>query len=127
LANAIVGNASTNRLDGQGGRDTLTGGAGRDTFAFTTAPDIDTITDFVSGIDRIELSSAIFSALDPGVLSAAAFVQATAAAMADQHILYNKTTGVVFYDADGNGAGSPIAFARLTPGQTLKAGDFTVV
>jgi Ca2+-binding RTX toxin-like protein len=74
LANAITGNAGDNYirggagadfLSGLGGNDTLigdsgidrlTGGAGSDTFVFTdTDQSRDTITDFVSGTDKIDL------------------------------------------------------------------------
>jgi len=129
LANTIVGNSGANRLDGRAGNDTLTGAAGNDIYAFTTAlgaTNVDTITGFVSGADRIELSKSIFSALDPGVLAATAFVQAAAASTVNQHIIYNSTTGLVFYDADGSGAGAAVAFAQLTPSQALAASDFRV-
>jgi Ca2+-binding RTX toxin-like protein len=128
-ANLLDGLAGNDRLDGKAGADKLKGGAGTDTFAFTTAlgaSNVDTIADFVSGTDRIELAQSIFSALDPGTLSAAAFVQAAAATAADQHIIYNSTTGTVSYDADGKGGAAAVAFARLTPGQTLAASDFLV-
>lgn len=130
LANVLVGNGGANRLDGLAGKDTLTGGAGKDIFVFSTAPgagNVDTIIDFVSGTDRIELSRSIFSALGPGTLSAAAFIQAAAATSADQRVVYNSTTGVVSYDADGKGGGAAVAFAQLTPGQALAASDFVVV
>lgn len=129
-ANLLEVLAGDDRLDGMAGKDRLVGGAGGDTFAFTTAlgaSNVDTIADLVSGTDRIELKQSIFSALDPGALAAAAFVQAAAATNAQQHIIYNSTTGVVSYDADGKGGSAAIAFARLTPGQALAASDFVVV
>ena len=131
LANTIVGNAGNNVLDGKVGNDTLTGGAGTDTYAFTTAlnalSNVDTLVGFVSGSDRISLSKSVFSALSAGTLSSAAFVQGVAATTSSQHIIYNATTGVVSYDADGNGAGAAVAFAKVTPGQALVAGDFKIV
>ena len=131
LANAIVGNAGNNILDGKAGNDTLTGGAGNDTFAFSTAlnrlTNVDTLVGFVSGADRIALSQSVFSALSLGTLAPAVFMQAAAATTSSQHILYNAATGVVSYDADGNGAGAAVAFAKLAPGQALAAGDFRVV
>ena len=60
-------------------------------------------------------------------MAATAFVQAAAATNADQHIIYNSTTGVLSYDADGKGGSAAIAFAQLTKGQALAASDFLVV
>ena len=62
LNNTITGNASANHITGGLGQDTLTGGGGADTFVFTGLPDSatakpDTITDFVSGQDLIDLSA----------------------------------------------------------------------
>ena len=128
--NYIIGGTGSDTLAGAGGNDRLKGGTGADTFAFTTAlgaSSFDTIVDFVSGADHIELAQSVFNALDPGALSTTAFAQAMAATTADQHILYNRTTGVVSYDADGNGSVAAVSFAMLTPGQALTAGDFKVV
>jgi trimeric autotransporter adhesin len=130
LANTLVGGAGNDILDGSAGSDTLRGGLGGDAFAFRTRlgkANVDMLADFVSGTDRIELARSIFTALDPGALSLAAFVHGAAATSADQRILYNAAAGVISYDADGNGGTSPVAFAVLNPGQTLTAGDFRVV
>ena len=57
LANTIVGNAGDNTLDGGTGADTLIGGAGGDTFAFSPGFGDDTLSDFTSGVDKIDLSA----------------------------------------------------------------------
>jgi serralysin len=69
-ANALVGLSGNDTLDGRGGNDvltggagadTMTGGAGADTFVFAAVADSrnnggrDTITDFISKLDRIDL------------------------------------------------------------------------
>jgi Ca2+-binding RTX toxin-like protein len=72
---------------GDRGSDTMTGGAGADTFAFTTTPDGDTVTDFVSGTDSIALRSGagynlnsfqtVATAADAGGLSGLVYIQST--------------------------------------------------
>ena len=55
----VTGSAFADIIAGGAGADTLTGGAGADTFVFITATDsvvgsFDSITDFVSGTDKIQ-------------------------------------------------------------------------
>lgn len=46
---------------------------------------------------------------------------------ADDRIIYNTVNDNVMYDADGNGAGAAVTFARVTAGLTLTEADFKVV
>ena len=57
--NAIAGtgNGLDNHITGNSAANTLTGGGGADSFIFTGAPGNDTIADFVSGTDTIDLSA----------------------------------------------------------------------
>ena len=57
VAQSIYGNAGANVLNGGGGNDYLVGGAGNDRFVFTGLPGNDTIADFASGSDKIDLSA----------------------------------------------------------------------
>jgi Ca2+-binding RTX toxin-like protein len=133
LANGLLGNNGANVLDGKGGADTLLGFAGADTFQFTTAigtgtGNVDLIADFVSGTDKIALDDAIFTAIGaPGALAAGAFVTGTAAADANDRIIYNAANGQLFYDADGNGAGAAVLFATLQNHPSIAASDFMVI
>ena len=56
-ADKLFGQAGNDRLIGGGGRDSLTGGAGSDVFVFTDHGSGDTITDFQTGVDHIDLSA----------------------------------------------------------------------
>ena len=125
--NTIVGNAGANTIDGNLGDDILTGGADIDKFRFSTSlsGNVDTITDFVHDTDQILLSDAIFSKLSAGNLAAGNFA-INAASDANDYIVYNTTTGVLRYDADGNGAGVAVAFAKLDGVPGLTQSDFLI-
>lgn len=128
-ANVIYGRGGADLIDGKLGADTLTGGAEADVFGFSTAlgPDnVDVITDFTSGADSFLLSQAIFASLDRGVVGADAFTVGTAATTADQHLIYDQTSGSLSYDSDGVGGAAQVEFARVTPNLALAAGDFKV-
>lgn len=132
----LIGGAGADYLDGGNdddllvggsGNDLLIGGSGADTFRFDTAlgsSNVDTITDFASGSDVIALNRSVYGALDAGVLAAAAFETGTAATTAETRIVYDPATGSIYYDADGNGAGSMVLFAVLSPGAALSASNF---
>jgi Ca2+-binding RTX toxin-like protein len=55
LADFLVGGAGNDTLNGREGNDTHLGGGGSDTFVFTGTPGNDSIGDFVSGADKIDL------------------------------------------------------------------------
>ena len=130
FANEITGSGGSNLIDGGLGADLLMGGAGGDAFRFSTAlggGNIDALPDFQVGTDKIYLDHAIFGALSAGSSTSAAFRAGTTAADADDRIIYDPTTGKLYYDADGNGAGAAVQFAVLHEGFNLTAGDFYVV
>jgi serralysin len=125
----VNGGDGDDLINGGAGTDMLIGGIGSDRFVFDAAlgpSNVDTIADYQLGQDRIELSSSIFNALSAGSLSASAFANGTAATTAAQHIIYDQTTGNLFYDADGNGAGAAVQFATLTNKPVLTTADFLI-
>jgi Ca2+-binding RTX toxin-like protein len=132
--NLIQGGAGNDSIRGHKGNDTLAGNSGKDIFVFNTAlsawDNTDTITDFSRADDTIHLEKAIFTALtSTGALAPAAF-RATPtglAADADDRIIYDTDSGDLFYDADGNGAGSAIRFATLIGLPIIASTDFQVV
>jgi uncharacterized delta-60 repeat protein len=120
--NILVGTAFNDTLSGGKGSDLLTGGGGADAFVFNFAPNAssnkDTITDFTSGTDVLQLSKAIYTAVTgaPGGLTTEQFWAAAGATVghdADDRIIYNTTTGALYYDADGNGGGASVQIALL--------------
>jgi serralysin len=126
----VSGNAGANRIDGGGGADNLEGLGGVDLFLFTTAlggGNIDTILDYQAGLENIYLDDAVFTGLAPGALSAGAFRTGTTAQDADDRILYDTTTGALYFDSDGVGGNAAVQFAIVTGAPTLSALDFTVI
>jgi Ca2+-binding RTX toxin-like protein len=122
----LDGGKGNDTLDGGKGYDKLFGGAGRDHFKFAKA-DGDQIEDFVQGVDKIDLVKKGFSALGSSV-TADEFVQREdgIAQTKDQHLIYNSGFGVLYYDADGNGAAAPVAIAYFDV-ETLTFEDFRIV
>jgi Ca2+-binding RTX toxin-like protein len=147
LSNTLTGNTGANTLNGGDGNDflygglgndTLTGGAGADHFVFNTTLNAttnkDTITDFVSGTDKIDLENAVMTALGSttGTLSVNQFWQGAGVVKghdADDRIVYNTTSGALYYDADGSGntAAIQIAMMGLSIYPTINYQDFLIV
>lgn len=86
---------------------------------------IDTITDFNPYDDTIDLGFA-FASLTKGGLRANEFRIGTKALDWNDYIIYNKTTGALYYDPDGNGSAPQIQFAKLAPNLKMTHGDFFV-
>jgi Ca2+-binding RTX toxin-like protein len=89
------------------------------------------IADFKPGTDRIVLDDAVFKALGSR-LSPGAFYSkagATKAHDADDRIIYDRASGRLFYDDDGNRSGghAPVHFATLGSKLTLDVDDFVIV
>jgi Ca2+-binding RTX toxin-like protein len=127
----LEGAAGNDVLIGGAGNDSLKGGTGLDAFQFDTALNAstnrDTISDFVVADDTIWLDDAVFAA-PTGVLAADLFKNlALGAVDADDRIVYDGTTGAVYYDADGSGAGASVQFAVLTGNPAITELDFVVV
>lgn len=128
----LLGDTGNDTLYGGIGNDVLAGGSGQDRFVFDTAlngsSNVDSITDFVAADDTIMLENAIFTRLaTAGTLNAANFRIGSAAADADDYIIYNDKTGELFYDADGSGAGAAVKIAVLAGTPVLSYADFVVI
>ena len=125
LNNILTGNAGNNTLNGGAGNDTMIGGLGADVFVFNSLgiSNIDNINDFTSSQDKIQLTGEAFSALSGGIYTDM-FALAASAQDANDYLIYNKATGDLYYDADGNGAGAQQLFTNLKPNKTLAQSDF---
>ncbi|MFT5132934.1 MAG: Ca2+-binding RTX toxin-like protein [Gammaproteobacteria bacterium] len=140
----LIGNSGDDDLRGGSGRDTLNGGSGsdklngatgKDTFVFDTnleASNIDTIVNWNAADDVIALDDDIFTLLTStaGNLLSASEFKANSSGIADEaddRIIYNSTTGDLFYDADGVGGVERIQFAQITDASLIDADSFLVI
>jgi Ca2+-binding RTX toxin-like protein len=130
LAQEVYGNNGANTLNGGAGGDYLVGFGGADSFAFTTAlgsGNVDFLADFNAADDVILLENAVFTGLAGGALPASAFGTGPAGRNNEDLIFYDRATGQIFFDADGNGAGAQVLFATVNAGTVLTASDFMVI
>lgn len=118
-ADTLTGGAGNDTLIGGADLDTLTGGAGADTFvlASSSAADAKTITDFVSGTDKVRLSDAVFTLTGAAgaTLAAADYAEfANAAALTGgsltattdaQKIIVLLDSGSIYFNSNGATAG----------------------
>jgi len=128
----LNGGAGNDVLAGGIGNDTLTGGAGSDVFVFNTAvgTDFDTITDFLSGTDKVQLSKATFTALGAinSVIASNQWLEAAnhTATSATQRVIHDTVDGGLYYDADGNGTAAAVKIAVIGAGHLLNT-DINVI
>jgi Ca2+-binding RTX toxin-like protein len=139
LSNVLSTGQGNDTINGGLGTDILTGGAGNDRFVFNTklgTTNIDTITDFGDGLDKIALGKSIFSALKKGI-TADNLVTGTSAELQahtfdkNDFLIYNTETQVLHYDADGSGKAAALTVANvdvdLVGISNLSYTDFVIV
>lgn len=150
--NTFIGTTKADTFISNGGHDVLTGSEGKDTFQFgkihqmtansggtayediatsITSADSDTITDFVSGTDKISLDNDFFAAFTAiGKISEANLVQGAngGTLTATSFLSFDADTGNLSYDADGSGTASvAIIVATLTGVSSLSLNDFVII
>jgi Ca2+-binding RTX toxin-like protein len=144
-ANVLIGNDAANKLNGGYGMDTLSGGLGndvlngsfgKDTLTGDDGKDIfrlsnfsmDSITDFVVADDTIQLENAVFTKLGAvGTLNASKFIIGTAAVDNNDCLIYDSSSGALWYDANGSLTGGAVQIAVLGTGLALTNADFVVI
>lgn len=134
---AIAGGSGNDTLAGGLGNDVLTGGLGNDFFRFDTLPSSSTnrdrIADYNVSADTIQLENGVFTRLGTGTgaMNSAFFksIATGGATDANDYIVYNHTTGVLYYDANGstNGLADAVQLAVLAPNLALTAADFMLI
>lgn len=147
----LIGNVGNDDLRGDAGNDTLLGGAGNDNLIGGTGVDnltggegsdlfylnnynqfgninvngVDTITDFVSGVDNIAISCNYLS--DSSFADQLVQGAGAVALDANDRFIFDSSTGILNYDSDGSGANEAVQFAILQGVTQLSADDFFVM
>jgi len=123
----IDGGSGDDTIEGRLGKDTLAGGAGSDTFLFdfnldTKNSDADVIADFAPGVDSITL----FIGESDRELKLSEFKSGAglnAAKTEDQRVIYDTSTGKLYYDADGRGGEACVLVVTLVGKPNIKYSD----
>ncbi len=127
----LKGGGGDDRLSGSADADRLSGGAGADVFVLPDkSASADTVIDFFSSLDSIEISAASFGAgLQTGALAGARFrVNGTGqAGDGNDRFILNIITGELFFDSDGSAAGGARLIATFAGGTGPTASDFEIV
>ncbi|WP_156481709.1 choice-of-anchor I family protein [Anabaena sp. 4-3] len=146
LNNRIIGNNASNTLVGLDGDDYLAGGTGNDTLIGGDGNDtlvggrdadrfdltgvllggFDTIVDFRTSEDIVQLSANELQ-LTAGSLDSSLFVLGTSATTETHRLIYNRTTGELFFDTDGSGSTESVKIALFSNRAALTAASFDVV
>ncbi|WP_319004800.1 calcium-binding protein [Microvirga lenta] len=134
----LDGGAGNDKLYGKEGKDFLVGGSGRDIFVFDTRPNkrtnLDTVDDFNVRDDSIYLENKYFKKLGkkgseskPAKLKRDFFKVGTKALDKNDHLVYNKKKGILYYDADGSGRSKAVEIAKLDKNLKMSYKDFFVI
>lgn len=146
----LYGNGAANTLKGSGGKDslhahsgddvliggsgsdTLSGGSGSDVFVFNAKPskttNLDRISDFDVRQDAIHLENSVFKKIGKaGTLKSKYFEVGAKARDKDDYLIYNKSKGILSYDADGSGQRKAVEIAVLSNKAKLSVADIFVI
>lgn len=131
----LLGGNGNDWLQGGTWSDTLTGGAGADSFVWAEAGSnqVDRVTDFAPGLDELLFENATLTALGeegawaPGDERFHSAPGATSGHDADDRLVYNNSTGSLYYDPDGSGSAAAQIVAVFQGAPAITASDITVI
>jgi len=144
----LKGGSGQNRLSGGDGNDNLQGGMGSDVLmggrgqdriktgegydnvVFDARPGtgVDEIMDFNPYADKISMKRSEFTKLGPiGQLQSDAFTLGTKAADASDRLIYDRGTGLLYYDPDGTGSQAKVLVAEFVGSIDLSHNAFWVI
>jgi Ca2+-binding RTX toxin-like protein len=132
---AINGGAGNDMLIGSAGDDRLTGGSGADAFIFDFSNEgLDTITDFTSKSDYLQISASGFGG---GLVAGTAATLVTTADIDDAffsgdsgYFIFDNAgddAGTVYWDGNGGNGEDAVAFVKLASGVSPLPTDIHLV
>jgi Ca2+-binding RTX toxin-like protein len=123
----LYGTSGNDILNGNGGRDVLWGHSGNDTFVFDTASEAngDTISDFVHGTDRINLSGIDASTRASGN-QAFKFIDTQGFHKVAGELKAYQSSGNTYLAGDVNGDGVADFTIKALGAHTFAASDFVL-
>jgi Ca2+-binding RTX toxin-like protein len=135
LGDSLSGGAGADVVRASFGGDTLTGGAGNDNFQYDIDPFVSgsaMVTDFHSAADHIRLDNDVMAVGATGTFSSSdarfyAAAGATGGHDASDRVVYDTTTGNLYYDPDGSGSDSAVLIFQLQGHPALVATDIRVI
>jgi beta-glucanase (GH16 family) len=129
LDDTIYGRGGNDLIHGRGGNDTLIGGGGADAFIFDKAPragNMDKIVHFARN-DEIRLENSVFKALKSTGHPSASIFQLDWSDDANDYLWYQRSSGTLYYDPDGNGRVYPIPAITLANKPVLTRADILII
>jgi Ca2+-binding RTX toxin-like protein len=143
VTTVVTGTDNADTLKGGFGNDTITGGGGNDTITlqggqsvviFNSLSGSDTVTDYQTAQDAIQIDNAVFTAAgSDGALGTGVFVAASdhsAAKTTASRFVFDTDDGKLYYDADGSAGGAEVLVATFSANissDPLTAGEFTII
>ena len=128
----LYGEGGDDTLNGGDGNDYMVGGAGSDIFEIdirnSTGSGFSRIGDFTADEDKLLLHTEAGSSLLGLTQFDTNFIASSAGVALDENdfLIYNTSSGSLFYDADGSGQGAAVEIASLINKAELKSTDFIV-
>lgn len=117
---SLLGGNGNDILQGNNGLDRLTGGSGRDRFRFSSNNEgRDTIVDFEVGTDLIQISRSGFNLSFSTRIPQESFVLGSKPLDANDFFMYDKASGELIFDSNGNASGGRKVIASLGSGVDL--------
>src|SRR2546428_4087755 len=131
----ISGNGGVDWVEGGAGNDEVRGGPGQDSIAFHEyqAQNADLLTDFDAGWDNLQFDARGFYGIgptgrfapgDPRFYSAPG---ATQGHDADDRLVYDTSTGNLYFDPDGSGGSISYIFCPISSGPPPSSTESLVV
>ena len=131
----LYDNAGNDWLEGGAGNDSLNGGGDQDSMVFREfgAANADTVSGFAGGWDDVRFDHNAFANIGAvGEFSAGdgrfyAAAGASGGHDAGDRLVYNTSTGQLYYDADGSGGGAAQLVATFEGAPAVTATDVWVI